>query len=154
MTISAEKKVPVRNLCGWDLYFGNIESNGSVRLPSEGIRRVLFGEVMAQVNDNNIMFVGTDGIGSHARIYVEDKEARVELGFETDGSKDVQNVLTADKVKKLLEYKTQKTFEKHVTEEVVTRAEKMFMIEESQRQKLNEYSKIKFLEDYTGFKYD
>lgn len=152
--LDMDKKVEIKNLCDWDLYFDRIETNGSVRIPKNGKLRLSRAEIQAQVYDNNVMFSGSDGEGSHARIYVEDKDTRVLLGFEQEDSKEVQHVLDADTVKKILDYKTQNAFEKNIKEHVKTQAEKNFLVEESKRQKLNDYDKISFIEEYTGFKFD
>ncbi|WP_079709856.1 hypothetical protein [Paraliobacillus ryukyuensis] len=150
--LDMDKKVEIKNLCDWDLYFTRVESNGHVRIPRSGKTRISRAEIQAQVFDNNKMFVGTDGNGSHARIYVEDKETRDFLEFDKGNSK--QKILDSEAVKKLLELKTQSSFEKNVKEKVKTKAEKNYLIEESKRQKLNDFNKIKFIEDYTGYKFD
>lgn len=152
--VNLEKKVEVKNLCAWDLYFERIETNGTVRIPAKGAVRLSRAEIQAQVYDNNVMFVGTDGQGSHARIYVNDKETRVLLGFESEDSKKKQEVLDADEVQRILELKTQKSFEDNIKKKVKTQAEKNFLIEEAKRLKLNDYNKIKFIEEYTGYKFE
>lgn len=152
--LDMDKKIEVKNLCDWDLYFDRIETNGSVRIPKNGKIRLSRAEIQAQVYDNNVMFSGTDGEGSHARIYVDDKDTRVLLTFEEDDDKSKQSVLNEEVVEQLLEYKTQKAFEKNVKEKVKTQAEKNFLVEESKRQKLNDYEKINFIEEYSGFKFD
>lgn len=152
--VNLEKKVEVKNLCAWDLYFERIETNGTVRVPAKGAVRLSRAEIQAQVYDNNVMFVGTDGQGSHARIYVNDKETRVLLGFESEDSKKKQEVLDADEVQRILELKTQKSFEDNIKKKVKTQAEKNFLIEEAKRLKLNDYNKIKFIEEYTDYKFE
>lgn len=152
--IKLDEKVWIKNLCDWDLYFGRIEANGTVRIPRNGKIRIARAEIQAQVFDNNVMFVGTDGEGSHARIYIDDKDTRVLVGFEEEDSKSKQEILDSDTVEKLLSYKTQKSFEDNVKKKVKTKAEKNFLVEEAKRQKLNDHGKIEFIEDYTGFKFD
>jgi hypothetical protein len=154
MSNNLDEKVTIKNLCEWELAFSRIESPGSVTIPARGINRLPRSEIQAQVFSGNIMFTGNDGKGSHARIYIDDKDTRVLIGFEEEGSKEEQNVLTPDKVKKILEYKTIDTFKKHVEKEVIHAGEKAMLFEEAKRQKLNDYEKIKFIEEYTGFKFD
>ena len=151
--LNLEEKVWVKNLCNWNLYFPRMESIGEVKLPANGRIRLSRAEIQSQVFNNNVMFAGDDGQGSHARIYIEDKPLRVELGFESE-DKDEQMVLTEDVAKQIFDYKTQKTFEKHVKEKVKTQAEKAFIMEQAKKQKLNDYEKISFLEEYTGMKLD
>lgn len=152
--ISLEQKVEIRNLCAWDLYFDRIESNGTVKLPANGKVRISRAEIQAQVFDNNVMFIGTDGQGSHARIYIEDKDTRVLLGFEDPESNSKQEIVDSELVKKILEYKSQKAFEDNIKKKIITQAEKNFLVEEAKRQKLNDYNKIKFIEEYTGYKFN
>ncbi len=106
--LNPDKKIEIKNLCGWDLYFGLIETNGSVRLPANGVRRIPFAEIQAQVNDQNVMFVGDDGEGTHARIYINDKDVRIALGLEEENRQ--QQVLTEEVAKTIFKYKQQKTF--------------------------------------------
>ncbi|MES9718998.1 hypothetical protein ABWK63_19010, partial [Bacillus safensis] len=82
MSIDLDKKIKIKNLCSWDLYFKKFESPGDFKLPANGVRQITVAEVQSQVYDNVKMFAGTDGVGSHAKIYIDDKETRVHLGFE------------------------------------------------------------------------
>jgi len=152
--VDENKKVWIKNLCNWDLYFGRIESNGEVRIPANGKLRLPIAEIQSQVYDQNIMFVGLDGHGSHARIFIDDKETRVHLEFEEEDNKSKQEVLDKDVVKKLFDYKTQKSFEDNVKKKVKTQAEKNYLIEEAKRQNVNDHNKIKFIEKHTGYKFN
>ena len=88
-------------------------------------------------------------MGSHATIYIDDEATRKEIDFETDAKK--QNILTVESVKKLFEYKTIKTFEEKLKELIVTRAEKYAIIQIIKREKINDYEKVRIVENYTGF---
>lgn len=151
--LDLDKKVVVKNLCEWDLYFKRIEGNGEVKLPQKGIARLTRAEIQSQAFANNSMFVGTDGQGSHAKIYIDDKDTRVMLGFESEDGKEKQNIITPERVKEILAYKTQKAFEKNVEEEIKLDSEKLLLMEEAKRQKLNDHDKIQFIEEYTGYKF-
>ncbi|MCI3196936.1 hypothetical protein GXP75_14875 [Bacillus sp. HU-1818] len=154
MSINLDKKIAIKNLCSWDLYFKKIDSHGDFRLPANGTRQITVGEVQSQVYDNVKMFVGTDGQGSHAKIYIDDKETRVHLGFETDEKGSEQNVITSERIKQILCYKTQKSFEENVSKEIHLDSEKAQLFEVAKKEKVNDYKKIKFIEEYTGFKFD
>ncbi|MGZ9868120.1 hypothetical protein ACU3L3_06835 [Priestia endophytica] len=154
MSLNLDEKVQVKNLCTWDLFFPKIESIGSVRIPSGGRIRLSRGEIQSQVDNGTRMFVGTDGMGAHAKIYIEDKDTRVLVGFETEDEKDAQKVVTVDTIKRLLDYKTKKAFEDNVKKEVKLDSEKSLLFETAKKAKLNDYDKIKFIEEYTGFKFD
>lgn len=154
MSINLDKKIAIKNLCSWDLYFKKLESHGDFRLPANGIRQITVGEVQSQVFDNVKMFVGTDGQGSHAKIFIDDKETRVHLGFETAENDSKQEVITPERIKQILAYKTQKTFEENVTKDIKLESEKAQLFEIAKKEKVNDYKKIKFIEEFTGFKFD
>lgn len=150
--INLDNKIVVKNLCAWDLSFPRIESYGDVYLVQKGSTRLTLAEIQSQIHSNNVMFVGTDGKGSHARIFIDDKDARIYFGFEED--EKPQFVLNAEEVKNLLEVTGKAAFEKAVKQKVVTQSEKMLLVEESKRLKLNDFGKIQFIEKYTGYKFD
>ncbi|MCY8466877.1 hypothetical protein [Bacillus atrophaeus] len=154
MSFNLDKKIAIKNLCPWYLYFKKIDSHGDFRLPANGIRQIAAGEVQSQVYDNTSLFTGTDGQGTHAKIYIDDKETRVHLGFETEDKDDKQEVITVERIKQILGYKTQKAFEDNVQKEIVLESEKAQLFEVAKKEKINDYNKIKFIEDYTGFKFD
>ncbi|MGA4713154.1 hypothetical protein [Bacillus safensis] len=152
MSINLDKKIKIKNLCSWDLYFKKIESHGDFKLPANGVRQITLAEVQSQVYDNVKMFVGTDGVGTHAKIYIDDKESRIHLGFESDNS--TQNVIDQEAINKILAIKTQKSFEDNVKKSVKSDAEKAQLFEIAKSADINDHSKIKFIEEYTGFKFD
>nr|MDH3154457.1 hypothetical protein [Bacillus licheniformis] len=154
MSIDLDKKITIKNLCTWDLYFKKLESYGDFRLPANGIRQITVGEVQSQVYDNVKMFVGTDGKGSHAKVYIDDKETRVHLGFEAEEKGDEQNVITPERIKQILSYKTLKAFKENIENEIKLESEKAQLIEVAKKEKINDYEKIKFIEEYTGYKFE
>ncbi|MEC2307619.1 hypothetical protein [Bacillus atrophaeus] len=154
MSFNLDKKITIKNLCPWDLYFRKIDTHGDFRLPANGIRQITAGEVQSQVYDNTSLFTGTDGQGTHAKIYIDDKETRVHLGFETEDKEDKQEVVTVERIKQILGYKTQKAFEENVQKEILLESEKAQLFEVAKKEQINDYAKIKFIEEYTGFKFD
>ncbi|MCP9283643.1 hypothetical protein [Bacillus safensis] len=152
MSIDLDKKIKIKNLCSWDLYFKKFESIGDFKLPANGVRQITVAEVQSQVYDNVKMFAGTDGVGSHAKIYIDDKETRVHLGFESDDT--TQNVIDQEAIKKILTLKTQKSFEDNVKKSIKLDSEKAQLFEVAKDSKINDHTKIKFIEEYTGFKFD
>ncbi|GIN23109.1 hypothetical protein [Siminovitchia fordii] len=151
--LNLDQKVVIKNMCEWDLFFKRIESPGEVKIPKKGVTRLSRGEIQAQVYANNTMLSGLDGQGSHAKLYIEDKDTRVMLGFESEDGKQEQDIITPERIQKILAYKTQKTFENKIQEEIKLDSEKLLLVEEAKRQKLNDYEKIKFIEEYTEFKF-
>jgi hypothetical protein len=154
MSVNLDEKVVIKNLCEWDLYFPRIETSGTVKLVKKGINRLTRAEIQAQVFSNNTMFTGTDGRGSNAKIYIDDKKTRVLVGFEDEDGKEKQKILTPERVKEILNLKTLKSFKENISKDVKTQAEKLVLIEEAKKQGLNDYKKIQFIEEYTGYKFE
>ena len=151
--LSLDEKVVVKNLCAWDLSFPRIETAGDVYIVQKASTRLSRGEIQAQIHGNNVMFVGTDGRGSHARIFIDDKDTRVYFGFEEDDEKSKQFVLSAETIKEMIEL-PQSKFEKAVKEKVLTPPEKLLLVEEGKKLGLNDFKKIQFVEKHTGFKFE
>jgi len=86
MTLKPEDKVLVKNLCAWPLYFKRLEGHGDVKIAENGKTRLSVEEVQAQVDTGNKFFIGEDGRGSNARIYIDSKELRVALEFEREAT--------------------------------------------------------------------
>lgn len=153
--LNLEEKVTVRNLAGWTVGFARLaEMHGDVSIPPEGTARLSRNEIIMQTQNGNRLFTGTDTRGSHATLYIEDKATRVEVDFESEDGKVKQDVLTDDKVKYLFSLKTDKAFEENLRKTVVTRAEKYAIVKMIKRLKFDNYSKMKIVESYTGYKFD
>ena len=71
----AKNNVRVNNLCDWPLYFSRIDGVGSVMIPRKAKNFALlsFDEVQSQIQVDNKMFTGEDGLGNHARIQIVDE---------------------------------------------------------------------------------
>lgn len=150
--LNMEQKVTLRNIAGWTTGFRRIEGDGDITIPPEGTARVSRAEVIAQVQNGNRLLTGIDDRGSHATLYIDDELTRIEVDFESKEDKITQQVLTTDVVKKLFDYKTIKTFEDKLRETVVTRAEKYAIIQIIKKEKINDFEKVRIVENYTGFK--
>jgi LEA14-like dessication related protein len=152
MNSNIDSKVWVTNLCNWNLYFKRAEGIGDIKIQSKGKLRLPIAEIQSQVYSNNIMFVGTDGKGSNARIYIEDKDTRILVGFESEDSTEIQVILNEEKIKDIIEIKAKKSFEDNVKKYVKTDAEKKTFVESVIKLGLNDFDKIKFIESYTDLK--
>lgn len=150
--LDLEKKVTVRSIAPWTTGFQRIESNGDVTIPPEGTTRIARSEIISQVQNGNRLFCGTDNRGSHATLYIDDDATRVEVEFDSPEEKRTQVVITPELVQKLFNYKTMKTFEEKLKEYVVTRAEKCAILQIIKKEKLNDFEKIRMIENYTGYK--
>ena len=153
--LNLEEKVTVRNLAGWTVGFARLaEMHGDVSIPPEGTARLSRNEIIMQTQNGNRLFTGTDTRGSHATVFIEDKATRIEVDFESEDGKVKQDILTNDKVKYLFGLKTDKAFEENLRKTVVTRAEKYAIIKIIKKLKIDNYSKMKIVENYTGYKFD
>ena len=153
--LNLEEKVNVRNLAGWTVGFARLaEMHGDVSIPPEGTARLSRNEIIMQTQNGNRLFTGTDTRGSHATLYIEDKATRVEVDFESEDGKVKQDILTDEKVKYLFSLKTDKSFEENLKKSVITRAEKYAIVKIIKRLKIDNYSKMKIVENFTGYKFD
>jgi hypothetical protein len=150
--LNLDEKVTIRNLADWTVGFKRIESNGDCSIPAKGTTRITRNEIIAQSQNGNKLINCIDNIGSHATVVIEDIPTRVELDFESEDGKRKQKILTEDVVAKMFELKQSATFKKHLEENVVTRAEKYAMIEYVKKLKLNDFDKIRAIENYTGLR--
>lgn len=155
MGFNLEQKVPVTNLCNWDLFFRRSDNLIDIRVPANaknyGI--LTYNEIQMQIQLNNIMFVG-DGLGNHARIKVEDDEIRKSLFGITEGKKQV--LLTLDVVKELLTETNKTSFTKKLKQLVNTEAEKKMIVEYAKQAKIDNVEKWKSekIEEISGYKFE
>lgn len=153
--LNLDEKVTVRNIAGWNVGFARLaDMKGDVVVPAEGTVRLTRNEIIMQTQNGNRLFNGIDTIGSHATLFIEDKDTRVEVEFESEDGKRKQDVLNEDKVKYMFNLKTDKSFSENLDKNIVTRAEKYALVKMIKKLKLNDFSKMKMVEDYTGYKFD
>lgn len=151
--LNLDQKVTIRSISGWNTGFDRIvEGIGSVTVVPGGTARISRNEIIAQIQNGNMLFNGFDGKGSHATYYIEDAPTRIEVGFESPDGKIKQKIFSEQVVKDLFDIKDQKEFEEKFTEAIVTRAEKFSVIPVMKKLGVNDYLKIRFVEKYTGFK--
>lgn len=148
--LNLEQKVTVRSIAPWTTGFQRVETIGDVTIPANGSVRLSRSEIIAQVQNGNVLFTGVDSRGSHATLYIEDEPTRIEVDFDIKEEKITQKVITVDAVKKLFEYKTMKTFEEKLKELVLTRAEKHAIANFIRKEKINDHEKVRVVENYTG----
>lgn len=147
--LNLDAKVTVKNLAGWDVTFARKHDGvGAVIITKEGKQRLSRNEIQAQVNDGNKLFIGI-GNGEHATIYIDDKATRQWVGFEDNLHS--QKVFTDKLVQDLFEM-NQSEFEEKLSDYIVTRAEKYALMEAIKRLGFNDYHKIVFASNYTGYK--
>ena len=144
--INYDARSMVRNLCNWNIYFSLLNNKGDVMIKANGVKELLNSEIIAQVQNNSVFFVGKED-GSHARILIENPDLREYLGL------DKQIVLTDDKCEYIIGLKTDKAFKENLDKYVVTKPEKDRIMAYARKTKLNDFDKIVTLEKHTGLKF-
>ncbi|MBE7897193.1 hypothetical protein G7L40_00515 [Paenibacillus polymyxa] len=154
MELNMDEKVLIKNLCNWDLFIKRILKNGDVKIAANKTVKLTREEIEAQVNNGNNLFTGTDGMGSNPRIYIEDRDLRVHLDFESEDGEVKQEILTAEEIERIINLKTFNSFKDNIEKKVVTENQKHLLLNVSKKNKLNDFEKIKFIEEYTGLKFN
>lgn len=150
--LNMDEKVTVINIAPWNVGFPNLTSHGDTSISPNAKTRMRREEIIEQVNSGNKLIGGLDEYGSHATIIIDDPETRKYLEFDSEDGKRKQNVITAEKVQKWFELKTQSVFEKNIRKNVITRAEKMYLLNAVKKLRLDSYEKIAFCQEYCKFK--
>ena len=151
--LNLDQKVTIRSIAGWTTGFARkYDGIGDVTIPPGGSARLTRNEIIAQVQSGNKLLAGIDGRGSHATLIIEDEPTRIEVEFDSEDGKVKQNVYSEEKVKAMFALKNQKNFESKIRDSIVTRAEKYAIISTTKKLGLNDYGKIRFIEEYTGYK--
>lgn len=146
--LNLEQQVTVRSIAGWTTGFARMLTVGDVSIPKKGAIRLSRNEIISQVHNNNNLFTGIDGKGNHATLIIDDEPTKKEVNFESA-------IQFSDNVaKELFAIKDQNTFEDELKKKIVTRAEKYALMISIYKQNLNDFSKIRFCETYTGYKMD
>ena len=149
--INLDEKVTVVNLATWNVGFPNLVGRGDTSFPPSAKVRMIRDEIVNQVSAGNKLLGGFDSYGSHATLFIDDEDTRKYLEFDSEDGKRTQNIISKDKISKWFELKTQASFEKNIKENVVTRAEKQFLLKSIKELKLDSYEKIAFCQEHCKF---
>lgn len=152
MALDMDKRSKVINLCPWAISFTLPNSGGEIFLEANNSTTINNSELVTLADNQNVMFCGT-GDGNHARVYVDNSEYRKYVGFDDAEGKKVQFVLTTAECAKILELKTDSAFQKNIRDKILLQHEKEIFINYCRKNKLNDYNRILFLEEYTGIKF-
>ena len=150
--LNMEEKVTVVNLAPWNVGFNNATIPGATSFAPKAKVRLKRDEIAYQVSAGNKLLAGLDSYGSHATLFVDDEATRKFLEFDSEDGKRKQNVISDEKVQKWFELKTQSAFERNIKENVVTMAEKSFVLDAIKRLRLDSYEKISFCQEYCKFR--
>jgi len=150
MAIDMNSRSRVKNLCDWPVSWERYSMDGDEFIKANQTVYIPNMEIETQVQNNNPFFSGTDTLGSHARVYIENPEMREHLGFDNKEEKRTQLILNDEKCKEIFEYKTFSVFKKHVTENIITNQEKSKIVNYAKKNKINNYDQIQFIIEHTG----
>jgi hypothetical protein len=150
--LNLDTKVTVKSIADWTVGFARRADGyaGDITISPKGSIRLSRNEIITQVQNGNKLFNGLDGVGSHATLIIEDKPTRIEAGFETEDTE--QKVFSDKLISELFAIHSSEGFQMQFKECIRTRAEKYAAIDAIKRLGINDYSKIRFVEDYTGYK--
>lgn len=147
-TLNMSENISIRNLTTFHVGFRRINGNGEVNLPPKTSILIDRAEVISQVQSQNVLFCGENYDPSHPYIYIDDRDTRIYVGFETETEE--QSIISEDKIKAAFAAKTMKAFENAIKSLAVTFTEKKMLVETVQKLDFNDYKRIKFVEEYTG----
>lgn len=141
-----DKLVSIKNLSDSTVSFRRQQDGqGDVKIAPGGQYLISRNELRAQVDSNNNLIAGIDGMGSHASIFIDDEETRKWLGFEFEGKP--QEIFSYDLVKELFAM-PQKKFEQELPKKIKTRSEKSALMKAIEDLELNDHFKIVFSTKY------
>lgn len=150
--LNMDEKVTVFSIAPWGVGFPNLTRAGDTIISGLGRVRMRRDEIDAQVSAGNKLFLGIDKAGSHATLYIDDEPMRKYLEFDSPDGSAKQVIITDEKIKGWFDLKTQKAFEKNIRENVITMAEKTYLLEAIKRLKFDSYEKISFCQGYCKFR--
>lgn len=149
--LDMSKRVVVRSIAPWGVGFPNKVTNNDTVIEPLGKASVRREELVEQVNADNKLIAGIDGIGSHAYLYIEDEATRRLLDFDSlDGTRK-QKFLSDEKIKEIFEIADIEKFKAAIVDEVVVRAEKQYLLKAIEKFGFDSYAKIEFCKGHCKF---
>ena len=152
--VNPSDRVPIDNLCDWDIHFRSLESNRDLFIAGgvKNYRQLTVAEIDSQVKIGNEAFCGIDGYGLHAPIRIIDPVIR-EYVFGADTN---PKQLTEDNVRELLRISDKKEFRNSLEDLVVTNAEKRMIVLVAERVGIEDVEsfKIAAIEKMSGIDFD
>lgn len=148
--LNLDEKVMLRNIADWPAAFTRKDNNVDVSIAPHSTFALPRNEILAQCNSNNKLILGTDNLGSHATLIIEDDPTRIELGFISEDGSVEQLYYSDELLEKLFKISNQTEFEQEFKRCFIDRAEYFAVMDGIRRLGLNDYRKIRFIEKYTG----
>ena len=85
-------------------------------------------------------------------LFIDDEETREYIGYDSKEEGRTQNIISDDKITSWFGLKTQKTFEAKVKANVITMAEKSYLLSAIKRLNFDSYEKISFCQEHCKFR--
>lgn len=153
MAINPNDKSEIKNLCDYPVSWERKTISGDEYLKANATTYITNSEIETQINNGNAFLKGTDDIGSHACVYINNPELREYLGFDNKEDKRTQLIIDDKKCEEILELKTPSAFKKNLESNIVTMQEKMKIMNVARKIKLDSFAKIQELEKYCGMQF-
>ena len=119
------------NTRSWALDFISTENGRDITIPPSVTNwsKLTVAEIEGQIQEDNKMFSGTDGIGNNAYIKILDDDIRRCVFHLDEDDKSTVKILDLTSVKALLEIKDKETFMRELEKLVVTNGDKKMIVE-------------------------
>lgn len=152
MSVNYEDKSKIVNLAYRDVFIKrDRDDKVGTKIPANGSYRMKNSDIVELVQDGYKFLVGMDGDGSHATLWIDNKELREEFYFENAEDEVKQKVLDKEKIKEILAIKDLKKFKTALEDSVVTSYEKFGIMKAASLAKFNDGSKIRLMQEHTGY---
>jgi len=152
MELDFNKKVLVRNTANHNVAFRAINTAQDIVISPSSKTPLTIAEIVSQAYAGNKLFVGIDGKGSHAQIYIDDQDTRVECGFE-DPARDIkQEIVDKQSILDIFNLKTLAAFKKELPNKIKTDTEKRLLRSILENNEVNDLGKAKAAAEYLDIK--
>ena len=146
--LNMDQKIRVQNLSNVPTYFRCLDRPVDAKIPSNGSVLFTISEILNQVNAGNPEFVGTDGKGAHAGLYITEKYVRVAAGFELENDGKKQEIFDEEAIIALFKENNPEKFYKSLKNKIVSIGEKETLKAILDAGKVNEHNKVEIAQKY------
>jgi hypothetical protein len=146
--LDMNKRVTVRNTSNIENHFRFVERTADAVVAPKGKIVMPTSEILAQIDSGNVLFCGYNRDGKHASLFVEDREVRVFVGFESDDGKQKQEIIDEQAIVSIFDANNLKNFYSQLQDKVVTMGEKQTLKDVLASDKVDSHEKIKIAEAY------
>jgi hypothetical protein len=142
------KRVTVRNTTNIDTFFRYALKSADGKITKKAKLSMSVEEILAQCDNGNPDFVGRNRDGKHCTFYIEDKDVRVYLGFESEDGKQKQEVIDEQAIVDIFETPNLAAFAGQLETKVVTMGERQTLRDIVASGKVNAHDKIEMAKKY------